>query len=400
LTTGRHPFLPRENSVAAWRTIDVAAYCLAAYNTRLAALPIEQPMNDRTRKLLSGQSRGVLPSLARAGLGVASVAYGVAVQYRNRRFDAGTGVHRADVPVISIGNLTAGGTGKTPVVAFVANYFRRWGVKVALLSRGYGARGGECNDEALVLERLCPGTPHVQQPDRVAGAALALLNFNSELLILDDGFQHRKLARDLDIVLIDATNPFGFGHLLPRGLLREPIANLRRADIILLTRADSVPRNELRSIQQSIAHVAPGVPVGQASFPPTRLVNSSGDRRTIESLEEVPALAFCGIGNPAGFAATLKAARLHPCEIVTFGDHYAYRPQDLAKLALRAEAFGVAAAVTTLKDLVKIGVDHLPAPSGVPLWAVETGCELTTDDNALLERLDDFVRQVAAPRAA
>lgn len=354
---------------------------------------------------MSGRCRGLAPSAARAGLRIAAAGYGVAIGHRNRRFDRGIGVFHASVPVISVGNLTAGGTGKTPVVALIANYFRRWGVNVALLSRGYHAlkrhdRRQDVNDEALVLEHLCPGVPHVQQADRVAGVAAAVARFGSEVLILDDGFQHRRLARDLDIVLIDATNPFGYGHLLPRGLLREPIENLRRADLILLTRADSVSRQNLLTIRETIARVAPCVPIIDVTFPASRLVNSAGESSPLESLEEVPTLAFCGIGNPAGFAGTLKAANVGPVEVVSFPDHHHYTQDDLARLARRADAFGVAAAVTTLKDLVKICAKSLPQPSGVPIWAVETGCDVVANDTVLFGRLDDFVRRVAVPKAA
>ncbi len=335
----------------------------------------------------------------RAALSIASLVYGIEVRRRNRRFDSGSGVQRADVPVISVGNLTAGGTGKTPVVAMLGNYFRRWGVNVAILSRGYRSHDASANDEALVLERLCP-VPHVQQPDRVAGAARAIAVFGSELLILDDGFQHRRLARDLDIVLIDATNPFGYGHLLPRGLLREPLDALKRADLVLLTRADCVTRSARAEIVARVSGAAAHVPIVDVAFPPVRLVNASGEKRTLESLDEVPTLAFCGIGNPGGFAATLAAARIRPAEIVPFRDHHHYSESDLMRLSQRARALGAAAAVTTLKDLVKLREDRLPRPSDVPLWAVETGCEVIANGAALFAKLDEFVARTATPKAA
>lgn len=342
--------------------------------------------------------------MLRAALSLGEAIYGYEIARRNRNFDLRLGVHRASVPVISVGNLTAGGTGKTPVVAYIANHFRRWGVDVALLSRGYRAQnhasGGTLNDEALVLEHLCPGVPHIQQRDRVAGAAAAVSRFGSELLILDDGFQHRRLARDLDIVLIDATNPFGFGHLLPRGLLREPVEALQRADLVLLTRADCVSAPTRARIVDVITKVDASVPVVEVSFPPARLVNASGETRPLEALEEVPTLAFCGIGNPVGFEATLRSAGLHPTEVISFRDHHHYVERDMNRLALRADACGVAAAVTTLKDLVKIRSDVLPPPSGAALWAVETECRILSNAERLTERLDGLIRKVASPKAA
>src|SRR5262245_12493692 len=156
------------------------------------------------------------------------------MRLRNWLYDRGwKRTHRAAVPVVSVGNLTVGGTGKTPCVEFVARWFRERDRRVAILSRGYGSTGG-ANDEAMVLEENLPDVPHLQGADRVALAAAAVEELESEVLVLDDGFQHRRLARDLDLVLVDATNPWGHGAVLPRGLLREPASGLRRAGAVLL----------------------------------------------------------------------------------------------------------------------------------------------------------------------
>jgi tetraacyldisaccharide 4'-kinase len=240
----------------------------------------------------------------------------------------------------------------------------------------------------------------LQQADRVRAATEAASHHGAELLVLDDGFQHRRLARDLDLVLIDATNPFGYGHLLPRGLLREPIESLRRADLILLTRADAVSAGRKQLIIETIREVAPRPPIVEVTFPAAGLVNDSGERRPVEHLSESPLLAFCGIGNPDGFGATLAAARLRPAELVAFADHHHYGPADLAGLGRRGDAYGVAAAVTTLKDLVKIRSDSLPGPTSLPLWAVETGCEVTANSAALFGRLDALVGKIAGRQAA
>src|SRR5262249_52484570 len=161
--------------------------------------------------------------------------YGVGVWGRNKLFDIGwKKAHRAAVPVVNVGNLTLGGTGKTPCVEYVAGLYRKQGLRVAILSRGYGSEGGR-DDEAMLLEGNLPDVPHLQDRDRVAIAATAVEELESEVLVLDDGFQHRRLARELDIVLIDATNPWGFGYLFPRGALREPIGSLKRAHAVMLT---------------------------------------------------------------------------------------------------------------------------------------------------------------------
>src|SRR4029077_6547005 len=141
---------------------------------------------------------------------------------------------------------------------------------------GYGAGAGGSNDEALVLDQLCPDVPHLQNADRVTAARVAVEELDSQLLILDDGFQHRRLARDLDIVLIDATNPWGFGHLLPRGLLREPLLSLARAGLVIITRVDQVSRTEIIAIRDQIARFNSQCAIAEVMFVPERLVNASG----------------------------------------------------------------------------------------------------------------------------
>src|SRR5207245_6261602 len=176
-------------------------------------------------------------------------------------------------PVVSVGNLTVGGTGKTPCVEYVAGFYRGLDLRVAVLSRGYGGDGGR-NDEALVLEENLPEVPHLQGADRVALARTAVEELESEVLVLDDGFQHRRLQRDLDLVLVDATNPWGHGYLFPRGLLREPLRRLRRASVVLLTRCDQVDERTRMQIQETIASHAPTVPVARTTHEPIELTNS------------------------------------------------------------------------------------------------------------------------------
>src|SRR5262249_54817077 len=157
----------------------------------------------------------------------------------------------AGVPVVSVGNLTVGGTGKTPCVEYVARFFRGLDLRVAILSRGYGATQG-CNDEAMVLEENLPDVPHLQGPDRVELAKTAIEELEREALALDDGFQPRRRGRALALVLIDAPARWGHGSLLPRGLLREPIRSLRRAHLAIVTRCDMVGPEELRGIRTVI----------------------------------------------------------------------------------------------------------------------------------------------------
>jgi tetraacyldisaccharide 4'-kinase len=348
--------------------------------------------------LIAAKHRGIVPTLQRCGLSALSLVYGAAVRGRNRAYDRGwKKTHRASVPVVSVGNITTGGTGKTPLVAWLANWFRDRGVNVALLSRGYralAAPGADVsgsprtthhspltthqNDEKLVLDKLCPNVPQVQQPDRVAGAKIAVEPPGAELLILDDGFQHRRLRRDLDIVLIDALNPFGYGRLLPRGLLREPLSGLRRADLIVLTRADLCTAAEKESILATIRRFAPQCEIAEVAFRPTQLVNSAGDTCPLSTLKDQPVVAFCGIGNPESFRRTLSGCDVR--EFRTFPDHHHYGPADLDELRKLANAADASAFVATLKDLVKIDRAEL---GGRPLWAVQIGTKFLRRAEAL-----------------
>src|SRR5436190_16306424 len=197
--------------------------------------------DSQFRDLVSGHWKGPLAIVLRGALWMLAHPYGWIVRRRNARFDRGlVQPTKVAAPVISVGNLTVGGTGKSPFVAWLARWFLDRGTSVTIISRGYGSRGGKPNDEALELAARLPGVPHLQNPDRIAAANQALATNPAQVLILDDGFQHRRLARDLDIVLLDALAPFGYGHLLPRGLLREPIESLARAQVVALSRSDAV----------------------------------------------------------------------------------------------------------------------------------------------------------------
>ena len=203
-------------------------------NTESAALFTPSGFRD----LVSGRRRGAMAAALRGILAAAEVPYTWAVRWRNRRYDCGAKtVYRVDVPVISVGNLTLGGTGKTPMVEWIVRRFLAQGKKVGIISRGYGAHGGP-NDEARELAWKLPGVPHVQDPDRVAAARRAIGDFGCQVLVLDDAFQHRRIGRDLDIVLLDALEPLGYEHVFPRGTLREPVEGLARADVVALSRAD------------------------------------------------------------------------------------------------------------------------------------------------------------------
>jgi tetraacyldisaccharide 4'-kinase len=337
--------------------------------------------------LIRGQRRGPWPAFLRGLLRAVSAPYGLAVRLRNWAYDHGwKRAQRAAVPVVSVGNLTLGGTGKTPCVEYVAAFYRRLDVRVGILSRGYGGDGGP-NDEALLLEDNLPDVPHLQGADRVALARVAVEELDSEVLVLDDGFQHRRLARSLDLVLIDATAPWGHGRLFPRGLLREPVSGLRRAGVVLLTRCDQVEHGELTRLRQRIAKVAPQVPVVETTHRPAHWVNSDGATLPPEALRGRPVAAVCGIGNPEAFRATLNGLWLAPADMQVYPDHHGYTRADVEALRRWARQLATdCVVVTTQKDLVKLRLTHLGERE---LWALRIRLQVTAEQDVLDRKLKE-----------
>jgi tetraacyldisaccharide 4'-kinase len=319
--------------------------------------------------------------MARCLLRTAEIPYTLAVNLRNRRYDRGSATaQRVAVPVVSVGNLTLGGTGKTPMVKWLARRFRDGGARVAIVSRGYGASAGRHNDEALELSQSLPDVPHVQNPDRVAAAARAIEQHQAQVIVLDDGFQHRRLVRNLDIVLLDALEPFGFDHVFPRGTLREPTAGLRRAQVVCLSRADVINPLQRAAIRARVAELAPHVAWCEAIHAPSALVNSAGETRPLEQLAGERVAAFCGIGNPDGFRHTLSGTGCTVASWREFPDHHRYSDADLAALSDEILRSGAAMAICTQKDLVKIAK---PSLGGVPLWAVTIEMQFIAGQDAM-----------------
>jgi tetraacyldisaccharide 4'-kinase len=294
--------------------------------------------------------------------------------------------------VISVGNITAGGTGKTPLVEWLARHVQSRGHTPVIVSRGYRAQRNRLNDEAQELALKLPGVPHVQNADRVAAAQRALAAHPGSVIILDDGFQHRRLARDLDLVLLDALCSFGYERLLPRGFLREPPSGLARADAVILSRADLITAQEREAIRLRAANLSSNASWIEARHAPRRLVSQSESSQPIEWLAGKRVAAFCGIGNPAGFRKTLEGTG---CEIVAwreFPDHFAYSPSAVAELSRWLPSTSAEAALCTLKDLVKIGRSQI---GDRPLYALEVGLEFLSGESQLSERINNCLSRIS-----
>jgi tetraacyldisaccharide 4'-kinase len=345
---------------------------------------------------MSGEAAGPRAALARAMLAVASVPYAAVTRVRNWAFDVG--VRKATClprPVISVGNITTGGTGKTPVVRWLADRLRQTGETVAVLSRGYKAKPGELGDEQRMLANLLntPGHPPVAiraNPDRVAAGESLLREVpKTSVIILDDGFQHRRLARDFDLVLIDATEPFGFDHVLPRGMLREPITGLKRARALLLTRADQTDDATRAAIVAKLHQYNPGAPVYCCVHAPSHFrTDDRPDSIPLEAMLDRRWFAFCGIGGPTGFVRQLETLGGTNVGARFFPDHHDYAQHDLEALASQAKHAGANVLITTEKDWVKLAA--IPRPEGSPpIWHldIEIRFQSGDDERALLQQI-------------
>jgi tetraacyldisaccharide 4'-kinase len=329
-----------------------------------------------------------------------TVLAGAALVYRGglllRRAAYATGVRRTrrlPCRVVSVGNLTLGGTGKTPLVELIARELAARGRRVVVLSRGYRRRSrapvevvsdGErllvsvawAGDEPYLLARRLPGVPVVVGRDRHRAGELALARFAPDVLLLDDGFQQRRLATDVDVVVLDARAPWGRRGLFPRGTLREPPAALARAHLLVLTHVGGAA--DPAWAEREVRRRAPTAPIAHADYEAEVLEDvGSGARLPLDALRGRPCLAFAGIGAPDRFVTTLAELRVAPRDFVAFPDHHVYTRADLGGLETRAHRLGADLMLTTEKDAVR-----LSGRGTLPLWALHVRLRLRGDPAA------------------
>ena len=334
------------------------------------------------------------------------VLYGAITRARLAAYRSGIfSVSKLPVPVVSVGNITTGGTGKTPVVEWVCRVLFAEGYKVVVLTRGYGRTNPDTQvvvsdgSRVLVDERQAGDEPFllatklvgvaavIANADRVAGGQWAIENLAANALVLDDGFQHLRIARDVDIVTIDATNPWGDGALLPHGRLREEVGGLSRAHCVVITRTDQIENvNYLRtSIQKHTAG-----PIFTSRMVTSAVETLNGEHAARNTMTDESLAAFCGIGNPGSFFTHLQHAGARVVLTQAYPDHHLYRQTDIDRLIEKAKAAGATALVTTAKDAVKLSALHFD------LNCYKLEIEIAMDDG---EQLVEFIRsRVAAGR--
>lgn len=310
-------------------------------------------------------------------LAVLSFFYGVGVQVRLWRYYAGF-LKSKRLPgfVVSLGNLTAGGTGKTPAVAMLAKWAVQEGWKVAILTRGYGGRHDHgvlvvsdgkkvvensllSGDEPFLLAKKLDGVPVIVANDRYKAGMYAHRKFGSDFFLLDDGYQHIGLVRDLNFALIDALNPFGNGHLLPWGPLREPVSQIRRADACILTR--SRESGNASQVPAVLENEFPSIPCFRADhFPESVIIPHSGESYSPEFLKKKRVVAFAGIGSPESFRETLVQLGAEVVRFLPFKDHYRFSASDMDEILRMRESLNAATIITTEKDWMRISSMDFP----------------------------------------
>ena len=365
--------------------VDVTRITLLLYDSQLKKTPYCRigpnfkmlPDAESFRRLVDGRATGLVATLGRTGLSTIEIPYEALVRLRNYGYEHSIlTTKKASAPVISVGNLTLGGTGKTPLVAWLAHWFAQHNKKPAIISRGYKAKTGQLSDEAAELKILLPTVPHYANKQRIIAAREAITK-GSDVLLLDDGFQHRQISRDLNLVTIDATDPFGCNRLFPRGLLREPLWGLKRADALVLTRTDQVSIKTRNEIQEQCfrfvgSHDKPWI---ETEHRPSNLRLVDGTTQPLKTLQDKRILSLSAIGNPAAFHRTLTTLGHEPVATLTFPDHHTYTTDDIHRISEETESVGAEIIVTTLKDLVKL---PLASVRDRPLCALEIGIQFQT----------------------
>jgi len=303
------------------------------------------------------------------------------------------------IPVISIGNLTAGGTGKTPTIIMIAELLKGMGKKVAVLSRGYkGKAEGEINvvsdgdkillnplesgDEPYMMAARLKGIPVITGSDRYKTGKYAIEKFGTKIILLDDGYQHVQLDRNFNILLLDSNSPFGNGYLLPRGTLREPVSYINRADMVIFTKSEILnPKSEILNLKN--------IPICKCHYVSEGFVDINCNKDiSLDGVKGKKGFAFCGIASPKSFNNSLTEAGINIGGFVSFEDHYQFSRDDIDSLISKAKETGSEILITTEKDAVRLkGFE----PISFPIWILKIRMEISEGKEILLSKIREVL---------
>jgi tetraacyldisaccharide 4'-kinase len=317
---------------------------------------------DYLYSLATDRKKGFIAGIIKILLFILSLIYGLAVRILS--FIYGINPCRLNCKVVSIGNITLGGTGKTPLVEILAAELKQKGQRIAVLSRGYkklatrysllATQYESMGDEPYMLSRNLDNIPVIVDKDRIRAAKRVIQDYQLNAVILDDGFQQWRIKKDLEIVTIDATNPLGNLHLIPRGILREPVSSLKRADIYILTKVNLSPNNQ--SIKEFLKRINPDALICEAVHKPIGFYKLGQLRDNLLSPEEFKRKSVglvCGIADPESFEKIISNLEIHIAVAFKFPDHHIYTSEDLDRIISESKQKGVSVIITTEKDSVR-----------------------------------------------
>ncbi|WP_234971231.1 tetraacyldisaccharide 4'-kinase [Halanaerobium congolense] len=358
-------------------------------------------LRNYLEKIIDGSEKGISAAVIRCILFLLSLLYAQLAKIRSTLYQNNIlKKKKANIPVISIGNITTGGTGKTPFTAFLAEELKSQ-YKIAIISRGYGAaedveepflikadselyaEAAEAGDELFMLARNYDQLIFIRSANRYQGTKLAEVQ-GADLILLDDGFQHYQLKRNADIVLIDAEKPFSNNKVLPAGLLREPFTALKRADIFLLNRSENVDFSQIKELETSLKTLSPshsGVFKAETSLESCVAVASQKEEE-LSFLEEKKVFAFSGIGSPEAFKKSIESAGAEVVSYKIFNDHYSYQKEDLLTLLDQYSASQADLILTTEKDAVKL-FDFAEMIGDLPFYYLKISLKIEAKDKLL-----------------
>ncbi|MEI6631553.1 MAG: tetraacyldisaccharide 4'-kinase [bacterium] len=335
--------------------------------------------------IATGKSKGFIPAIIKLLLLPLSLIYGLVVRFLAFFYTLRS--YRLPCKVISIGNITLGGTGKTVLVEFVSRYLKEKGHKVAILSRGY-KRSDACSlgDEPYMLKRQLEDIPVIVNPDRIKAAEEAVRDYGVDTVVLDDGFQQWRIKKDLEIVLVDATEPFGNGRLLPAGILRQPLSALRQADILFLSKVDLSP-GYLKA-KDFLSRINPGALIFESIHKPLGFYGLGNNQELFrpEAFKAETVALISGIGSPDSFEGLIKGLGINIGLSFRFPDHHHYSEEELRGLIRQAKEKNITKIITTEKDAVRI-ISLGPVDYGLPIFVLRIALKIIENEEGFCNRL-------------